>query len=46
MVDSTMLTKVYSDEVYLPESVLSAKIDNDLCEACALGKSTFDNQFE
>lgn len=50
-----MLTKVYSDEVQLvivttsiPESVLSAKISyNDLCEeACALGKPTFDNQFE
>ena len=30
----------------IPESVLNAKIDNDLCEACALGKPTFDNQFE
>ena len=30
----------------IPESVLNMKIDNDLCEACALGKPTFDNQFE
>ena len=31
----------------IPESMLSAKISyNDLCEACALDKPTFDNQFE
>jgi hypothetical protein len=31
----------------IPESLLlNTKIDSDLCEVCAIGKPTFDNQFE